>query len=143
MITFTENKLIINEHLVTLPIRIKKILVIDDVILVSLGFDALLDCGYTENWTQEVDDKWNELHENFKKSALYCFDTSGNKIWEFSLPGFVDIIEFNEELVKNDTRLQIWISNNMDKKNVFIVQHNDRLIVDYKTGEVYQNFEMR
>jgi len=143
MITFSENKLIIGKVIITLPIRIKQILVIDDNILAALGFDATLDCGYIDNWSSQIDDKWNELNKNFKKPALFCFDKSGTLKWEFTLRGFFDISKLDNDSIENDLRIKSWVQKNPEKTDVFIVYGDDKLLVDYKTGVIYQRLEMR
>lgn len=143
MITSKDNNLFINSHVVTLPIRVKQILIIQDFILVSLGFDAVLDCGYKDTWTPEIDSKWNILHDNFNEPSLYCFDNKGNLIWKFCLNGFFDISKLDNNSIENDLRIKSWIQINPDKSNVFIVYGDDKLLVDYKTGEIYARLEMR
>lgn len=143
MITFTDNKLSINEHNVFFPIRIKQIVIVEDFILVALGFDATLDCGYIDKWTQQIDDKWNELHKNNKNPTLFCFDKLGNLKWEFKENGFFNISKLDNNAIDNDLRVKYWVQSNPDKCNIFIVYGDDKLLVDYKTGEIYNRLEMR
>jgi hypothetical protein len=141
MIILKDDEININGKIISFPIRIRQVLEIENFILVSLAYDYNLDVGI--EWNKGGKEKWNELHGNFNNSALFCFGKCGNKIWEFPPRIFVNISKIDDEPIENDLRVKSWIQSNPDKPNVFLVYGDDKLLVDYKTGEIYKRLELR
>lgn len=141
MIEIKNNNLIINGVNKKFPIRVGQVLEIENFILVSLAYDYNLDVGI--EWNKGGKEKWHELNTAFKNSTLFCFDKLGHLKWEFKQKGFFNISRLDDEPIDNDLRVKYWIQSNPDKPNIFIVYGDNKLLVDYKTGEIYNSLEMR
>ncbi|MEY5050047.1 MAG: hypothetical protein RLZZ175_3421 [Bacteroidota bacterium] len=141
MIKINENNLIINGAHLSFPIRIKQVIEIENFILVSLAYDYSLDVGM--EWNNGGKQMWQEINSKFHEPTLFGFNNKGNEVWKFSLRGFFDISKLEEETIENDQRVKYWLDNNPDKTNIFIVYGDDKLLVDYKTGEIYARLEIR
>lgn len=126
-----------------MPIRIKQLLILEELVIITLGFDATLDCSYDgKNWTKEIDEKWKQIHRDFNKPTMYCYDKNGELRWEFKIKGFVNVSKIDSEIVKNDIRIMNWLNNNPNK-NYFVALHDDCLIINSLNGEIMTKFEIR
>jgi nuclear transport factor 2 (NTF2) superfamily protein len=141
MIKIIENNLLINGTRLSFPIRIKQVIEIENFIIVCIGYDYALDVG--AEWNNGGKEKWHKINTAFRNPTLFCFDKLGNLKWEFKQSGFFNISKLDDEPIDNDLRVKHWIQNNPNNPNIFIVYGDDKLLVDYKTGEIYERLEIR
>ena len=141
MIKISDNTLIINDTHLSFPIRIKQVIEFEKHVIVCIAYDYALDVGI--EWNKGGKELWHEINTTFKEPTLFCFDKLGNLKWKFDLNGFFNISKLDNNEIDNDLRIKSWIQSNHDKPNVFIVNGDDKLLVDFKTGEIYDRLEMR
>jgi hypothetical protein len=141
MITYKNNVLSFEGKTIEMPIRILDVLEIQNYVVVSLGFSAELDCGYSGKgtWTKEVDDKWRQIHDEFNQPSVYCFDKKGNIIWKFHryVAGLKIYHQKSyDDNIHNSHILATWIKQNKRFKDEFIIlDGEDMYLVELKTGK--------